>query len=258
MSVACFSTLGCPELSIDAVVVLAVSRGVRAIEIRALEGTVDLPAVFARRFGTPAAARAWAAAQPVRIVVLGTSFRLIGPAVPREGLAAHAAWADALGAGRLRLFDGGGSGDAEEVAQAAETLARCRAWRAADGWAADLMVETHHALARPDALASFLAAVPDCPILWDTHHTWRRGGQDPVETWRLFRQRIVHLHVKDSSADRYCLPGQGGFPMANLRAALAADAYAGPLSLEWERLWHPSLPTLADALDAAREARWWD
>lgn len=257
MSFACFSTLGCPDLSIDDVVALAVSRGIPAVEIRALDGTVDLLAVLGRRFGTHAAARVWAAAQPVRIVALGTGFRLIGEAVPRHALAAWGAWADALGADRLRLFDGGKAGDAAEVARAAETLARGRAWRVADGWAADLMIETHHAFARPDALAAFLAAAPDCPILWDTHHTWKRGGEDPVATWRRFRGQVVHVHVKDSVGDRYCLPGQGGFPMANLRAALAADAYAGPVSLEWERLWHPLLPPLADALDAAQSARWW-
>jgi sugar phosphate isomerase/epimerase len=193
----------------------------------------------------------------VRVVALGTSFRLIGEAVPREGLAAYGAWADALGAGRLRLFDGGKAGDAAEVAKAAETLARCRAWRAGDGWAADIMIETHHAFAQPAPLAAFLAAAPDCPILWDTHHTWRRGGEDPVETWRWLGPRVVHVHVKDSVAGGYCLPGQGAFPMAALRSALAANGYSGPVSLEWERLWHPTLPPLADALDAARAANWW-
>jgi sugar phosphate isomerase/epimerase len=70
------------------------------------------------------------------------------------------------------------------------------------------------------------------------------------------------LHVKDRisrASERhpftYVLPGQGEFPMAALRRALQADNLAGPVSLEWEKLWHPALPPLEAALDAA--AGWW-
>jgi sugar phosphate isomerase/epimerase len=69
--------------------------------------------------------------------------------------------------------------------------------------------------------------------------------------------------VKDSAPDlapgaptAYVLPGTGVFPMAALRAALAGG-YSGPLSLEWERQWHPELPPLDLALRAAAERAWW-
>jgi hypothetical protein len=38
---------------------------------------------------------------------------------------------------------------------------------------------------------------------------------------------------------------------------LRADNFAGPVSLEWERLWHPYLPPLDVALACAEKNRWW-
>lgn len=54
----------------------------------------------------------------------------------------------------------------------------------------------------------------------------------------------------------YTLPGQGEFPMPALRRVLEAGGYAGVLSLEWERMWHPALPPLDEALAAAAAASW--
>jgi hypothetical protein len=44
--------------------------------------------------------------------------------------------------------------------------------------------------------------------------------------------------------------------MGALREAIR-DEYAGPVSLEWERLWHPELAPLEDALEAAKRNDWW-
>ena len=114
------------------------------------------------------------------------------------------------------------------------------------------------------AIGRLLAVVPEAAILWDAHHTWKKGGEDPLVTWRAIRASVVHVHVKDSvsvpSARHpftYVLPGAGEFPMAPLRAELRAAGFAGPVSLEWERLWHPYLPSLDAALTAATHNRWW-
>ena len=259
-----FSTLGCPELSLDGVLGLAAAFGLNAVELRALEGTVDLPAVFAATLGEPAALGARVARGP-SIASFDTSFRLIGnTAQDREALLAYAPWAEAAGVPSLRAFDGGGSGDAGEIAAARATLAWWREMRAKHGWSVDVAIETHDAFAHPPALARLLEAEPTCRILWDAHHTWRKGGAHPAETWDMVRDHARHIHVKDSVTDaearlgyRYVLPGSGEFPMAELRRALARDGFAGVISLEWERLWHPELPALADALQSARDAAWW-
>ena len=78
------------------------------------------------------------------------------------------------------------------------------------------------------------------------------------------RPAVVHVHVKDSisvpSAKHpftYVLPGDGDFPIRPLLTALEADRFAGPVSLEWEKVWHPYLPPLEHALWTAGERGWW-
>jgi hypothetical protein len=45
--------------------------------------------------------------------------------------------------------------------------------------------------------------------------------------------------------------------MAPLVAELKAAEFSGPVSLEWERMWHPYLPPLDEALAVAAARGWW-
>lgn len=260
-----FSTLGCADLTLDEVLALAHRHGLPAVELRALAGSVDLATVFTAVYGTAARLAERLVTAPARIVGLGTSVRLMAERDgDRDALLALAPWAEAAGVPFLRLFDGGETSDAAEIAKARSMLQWWRKVRRDRNWTVDIIVETHDALAHPMALARFLAAVPDAALLWDTHHTWKRGGQDPIETWHMVGPHTRHIHVKDSVSRRgprplycYVLPGRGEFPMAALRAALAASDYRGVVSLEWERLWHPELPPLEDALVEAAACGWW-
>ena len=260
-----FSTLGCADLELDEALVLAARHGLDAIEIRALGGTIDLATYFTERFGSPAGLARVLEASAVRVCAFNTSLRLVGAtAQAKEEFLRYLPWAEAAGVRSLRVFDGGNSGDAGEVAEALSTLQWWRETAGREGFRAEMIVETHDFLVTSDAIARFLEAAPDCALLWDTHHTWRKGGQDPVETWKQVRGNTRHLHVKDSVSKpgpklpySYVLPGSGEFPMAALRSALAADGYDGVMSLEWEKLWHVELPSLDLALQAARRSGWW-
>ncbi|MEY2879393.1 MAG: hypothetical protein RLZZ15_1773 [Verrucomicrobiota bacterium] len=266
----CLSTLGCPDATLDEVLALARRHDVPCVELRALGGTVDLAGYFAAEFGTPArlAERMRGERVRVRVVALNASLKLIGgTAADRAQLAGLAPWAEALGARWLRVFDGGKNADAAELGAATEALAWWRALRRERGWSSDVMVETHDALITAEKIRAFVAAAPGTAILWDAHHTWRKGGEDPVGTWRAIRAMgasVVHVHVKDGVPEpsarhpfTYVLPGAGGFPMAALRSALREDGFGGAVSLEWEKMWHPYLPPLEEALVAARERAWW-
>ncbi|MBM3852528.1 MAG: sugar phosphate isomerase/epimerase [Verrucomicrobia bacterium] len=263
----CFSSLGCPELTLDEMFALATRHGLAALELRAVGGTVDVPGWLRSTHGSPeqAAAHWRSRGTSIRLAAFNTSLHLVGgtPA-ERDQLLAFVPWAEALGVRWLRVFDGGRLADAPEIAAATETLHWWRAERRRCGWRVDLMIETHDSLWTAAAIGRLLAAVPDAAILWDSHHTWRKGGEDPVATWQAIRRSVVHVHVKDS-VDRpserhpftYVLPGDGRFPISPLLAALRADGFAGPVSLEWERMWHPYLPPLEVALTTAAARKWW-
>lgn len=261
----CLSSLGCPGFSLEEMLALAARHGVPAVELRTLGGTVDLPAYLAQHYGAPAALAARLRDTSVRIAGFDASLHLVGTsAAEQEQLRALVPWAEAVGVGWIRVFDGGREADSPELTAAAATIAWWRRLRREHGWRVDLAVETHDSLFNAAAVGRFLAAVPDTPILWDAHHTWRKGGEDPVMTWRAIRSAVVHVHVKDS-VDRpsarhpftYVLPGEGGFPIGPLLTALRADGYPGLVSLEWEKMWHPYLPPLETALEAAGRRGWW-
>ena len=260
----CFSSLGCPDFSLDEVLTLAAKHEINAVELRALGGTVELAGYFADRFGTPQKLAARVRARGARVVALNASLHLAGATAAERGqLEAFGPWAEALGAKWLRVFDGNDA-DTTGLAQALETLHWWRELRAARGWTVDVMIETHDSLFTAEKIQRFLAAAPDAAVLWDSHHTWRRGAEDPVATWHVIRANVRHVQVKDSigapSARHpftYVLPGAGEFPIAPLLAALRTDGFAGPVSLEWEKLWHPYLPPLDEALSAARAGGWW-
>ncbi len=258
------STLGCPEYSLEQVLALAQRHRLDAVEIRALANTIDVPTVLAAEYGTPAALAARMKSAPVPIISLDTSLKLaVNTPEDRADFLKFVPWAEACGVPWLRAFDGGKNADAATHQAMADTVAWWRALKQANGWQAEIMVETHDALCTAAAIRQFLALAPGTAILWDTQHTWKNGGEDPVATWRNIGPHVVHVHVKDSvsrpSAKHpftYVLPGDGEFPMTPLRAVLQAE-FKGAVSLEWERLWHPTIAPLDDALTAAAKRNWW-
>ncbi|MCZ7866181.1 TIM barrel protein [Agrobacterium salinitolerans] len=254
----CFSTLGCSELSLCEVADLAKRHGTSSVELRALSGTIDLIAALAAEFGTPAGFAAFLIKRNLRVAALNTSFRLFGSA-DLSAIEPFIAWAEAAGIAYLRIFDGGRQSGPNGIAGALALLDEWQTLRQSRGLNVDLMIETHDALADFGHLVTFIEHVPAARILWDTHHTWAKGA-DLKTLWHHIERNVVHLHVKDSTTNidgqrRYVLPGHGDFPMAEMLSLLKSDERHIPLSLEWERHWHPELPPLDDAMTAARS--WW-
>lgn len=256
-----FSTLGCPELSLDEILGLAARLGVDGVELRAVAGRLDLPEFFAEAYGTPAALAAGLGGRAGLIASFSTSLKLAHPtAADRAAFLAFGPWAEALGVRWLRVFDGGAAGAEDALV---DTLRWWRAERAARGWRCDVMVETHDTLFTAEAIGSFARRLPGTAILWDAFNTWLKGGEDPLATWAAIRPHVVHVHLKDAVrrphgnfAWTYVAPGAGEFPFRALLAALRTDAFAGPVSLEWEKLWHPYLGPLEEAIRAAEAAGW--
>lgn len=263
-----FSTLGCVGFTPDQIRDLGHRHGIDSVELRGIDGSINVPERLAARYGTPANAAAEFAALGLRICALDTSLRLIDAnADTRKEFLQFIPWAEAMGVNRLRVFDGGRDThpDDNELLDAVATLRWWRELRAAKGWHVDIMVETHSSIRTTPAILRFLqVAPPGTALLWDTHHTWRLGGEFPSNTWKAIRDHVVHIHVKDSVSTpgpkrRYshALCGAGEYPMAELLSVLTEDGYSGPVSLEWENQWHREMPPLEDALNAAARNNWW-
>ena len=259
----CISTLGCPALTLPETLGLAAAHHLDAVELRSLGGRIDLPTFLAEQHGSPAQLAANLVREPIRITSLDTSLKLLANTdADRDAFLEFVPWAEALQVPWLRLFDGGKDFNAD-LPTAIETFQWWHELKARHGWRTNLMIETHDVLFDSGSILALTAACPGLGILWDTHHTWKNSGEQPVDTWHAIKAHVVHLHVKDSvsipSARHpfsYRLPGEGEFPMATLRPLLDAE-FSGCVSLEWERHWHPDLAPIEDALSAAAANRWW-
>ena len=77
-------------------------------------------------------------------------------------------------------------------------------------------------------------------------------------TWPAIHRWVRHVHVKDSVSRpsgrhpySYVFLGEGEFPLRSLVEQLRSDGFEHVLSLEWERMWHPYLPSVEEALERA-------
>lgn len=260
-----FSSLGCAELELDEVLAIAKRHEIDAVELRALGDSIDLLGYFEAKFKTPQGLADHIAASGVRVVALDASCHVISnDESERDELIALAPWAHALGGAWLRVFDGGENLNATELARASEMLTWWQQQRDEHGWTCDLMIETHDTMVTSSQINRVLEAAPSGTwVLWDALHTWNLGGESPTDTWKGISESVSHIHVKDAvpgkdmQGTRHTLPGDGEYPMSELRSVLRSSDYRGALSLEWARKWHTYLPTVDEALTAAKANQWW-
>ena len=260
--------MGCPEASLADACSLAAEFFIPAIELRALDNTIELPELFLKAGWTPFAVHKTCARYSVRIAAAGSSFKLISPnPAERAALVDFCDWADALEIPYVRIFGGGKWGTPltnEDFKTAVRNLEWWHAEKSARSWRHELLLETHDAFAAsgPCLRLNEMLAEP-LNLIWDAHHTWRYADESPSETWRRIGRFVRHVHIKDS-IDRpgarhpytYVLCGEGQMPLAATIEVLRANKFAGCVSLEWEKLWHPELPSLNVALDSLRKQPW--
>ncbi len=241
----CFSTLGCPEWTVDQIVHCVRTYEFEGIEVRGLEDVMFLPdsphmqpgSAFLRELDD-------AGCCPV---VLGSSASFgKGDAALKE-CNTFVVLASSIDCPMVRVF-GGNLPEGATREQAAEMVAP--ALRQACEFAAEhgviIGLETHDAWCRGDECALLLAGVdhPALRIVWDAHHSYRHG-ESPAETMAAVGAHIDHVHLKDGfwqDGPQYTLFGEGDVPLLDILQCLKSADYTGYLSLEWEKKWHPDLP----------------
>jgi sugar phosphate isomerase/epimerase len=263
-----FSTLGCPRLSLSQICGLLSEFGLHHLEIRTVDGRLDLPQWAVDAGWTPVRAAALLVQHDIQFRVAGSSFKLVGnDEKSRAELRAFCGWADSWGARYVRVFGGGEWGRAltdADYDQAARTVAWWQQEKKQRGWSVELLLETHDTFSASGPCRNLLARLRQpIGIIWDSHHTWRLGGESPRESWSQLSQWIRHVHIKDSIAKpsarhpfTYVLPGDGETPLGDIVEILREHRFPGMVSLEWERLWHPYLPSLREALTRLQMQPW--
>jgi sugar phosphate isomerase/epimerase len=112
-----------------------------------------------------------------------------------------------------------------------------------------VLIESHGDFTDSPSLLELLqrADSPGVALLWDAHHTFVSGNEEPEHTVAQLGRYIRHTHLKDSvpaqteGGRRYVLTGTGDVPVRRQVAALKKIGYRGSYSFEWEKRWHPEI-----------------
>jgi sugar phosphate isomerase/epimerase len=253
-----FSTLACPEWDPLEVVERAAAMGFDAIEWRGgPDGHAGAHIPVARH----RAIREAMDERGLDAIALTTYTDLINadPAVRQasvDELLGHAEVAEVLGARSLRAFPGDRFDDASDdelLDRAADTLRR--AIEGLAGIGISIAIEPHDAFTSSRIVAGLLARVdhPQVGAIWDAGNSWSIGEQ-PEEAIEALGPWLRYVQVKDGIGRlpdwRLTLLGEGEVPLARGLGMLARSHPTTPVSIEWERPWHPDLPPAEVALPA--------
>ncbi len=251
-----FSTLACPDWSLDRMIEAALRYGYDGIELRVLDGELVSPAMSdARRRRTK---RAIADAH-VAVCCVDTSLEIANPDASMDEAFAYVALAAELGGPMIRLFAGAPDGEPWD-ATVGRTLERLAALaERGRSLGVTIALETHDSFASGEILADVLSNAPkDVGVIWDTLNPIV-AGEPPDRTFAAIADRVVHVHIKDGAVppdlEENRLLGDGLVPVGAIVRMLAARRYEGWLSVEWEKRWQPdiadadvALPHYADGI----------
>lgn len=258
----CFSTLGCAGLCLAESARLGKTHGMSGIELRGIAGETD--ACKIPDFAAEHAADSRALLDEVGIVpvVLGTSCKFHDPGKRRAALdegVASAKAAAGLGIPFIRVF---GNDAKPDAATATRSVIEGIGELCAAAGDVIVLLEVHGDFNRSEALMPVIGAldrggVRNFGLIWDVAHSDRAYGSE----WQRFYNDIApwvrHVHIKDhvriaagsgTRSFRLTMPGDGEIPIRDIVRRLALDGYSGYFSLEWERMWHPELPPIENAL----------
>jgi len=265
-----FSTLGCPTWPWPRILDFAAEHQFASVELRGILTNMDLTKVPELAPEHIADARRQIAAHGLSVSCLGASAHMhemdpVKHAAQLDEAHRFIDLAQALGAPYVRVFGNEyvpGVPRDEMLAHIAGALRGLGDY--ARGKDVTVIIESHGDFTDSPALLEILqkADSPNVALLWDAHHTFVSGKEQPEDTVRQLGRYIRHTHLKDSvplpggNDRRYVLTGMGEVPVKRQIAALVKTRYRGFFSFEWEKRWHAEIeePEVAIA-QYARVAR---
>ena len=245
-----FSTLGCPKWNWQQILDFASAHGFSAIELRGLMGQLDLPSLPEFAPDKISDRRAELSRHNLKIACVSSSAEMHHADASRAKQLDDARrfidLAQALGAPNVRVF-----GNKLEEPKA-DTIARIAAgMRELAEYAGPknvtVILESHGDFTNSTVLKEILtkANSPHAALLWDAHHTFVDGHEDPEFTFHELGQWIRHTHLKDSKVvngeRHYVLTGRGDVPVRRQMEVLSKAGYKGYFCFEWEKMWHPEI-----------------
>jgi sugar phosphate isomerase/epimerase len=248
-----FSTLGCPKWPWRRILEQGSQMGYSAIELRGIEMQMDLPALPEFSGTRLAESIKDLDAAGLKISDLCASARMheSDPKVRAAQLDEGRRFVDLahrLNAPYIRVFGDkipAGEPKREVMARVVEGLRTLG--EHAKGSGVGVLIESHGDFTDSPTLAEMLEAVAmdNVALVWDAHHTFVAGKEQPAATFAALGRYVRHTHLKDSRPEgadvRYVLTGSGTVPVRETVRILSTAGYKGYYGFEWEKGWHPEI-----------------
>lgn len=248
-----FSTLSCPNWTLERAITAAREYGYSAIELRLIDDQTLTPALL--RANLERIRRAFAGSG-IALCGLGSSARFCDNTPERapheQELRELIPMAQSLGVPMIRVFGGNRPAGMDEdhgIANVAAGLSAVAPMAQAAG--VSLLLETHDDFCRSDLVARVMTQAPSpaVGVIWDSHHPFRHGDTI-AQTYANLAPRLRHVHIKDArksptgkaSGWDLLLLGEGEVPVREMLDVLRANNFSGYVSVEWEKRWHPTIP----------------
>jgi sugar phosphate isomerase/epimerase len=248
-----FSTLGCPKWPWSQVLEQAATLGYVAIELRGIEGEMDLtkrPELTGTRL---AQSLKDLDALGLRVSDLGASARMheADPKVRAAQMDEGKRFIDLahqMNVPYVRVFPdkiAAGEPKAAAVARIVDGLRTLGEYGKTGN--VTVIMESHGDVTDSPTLLEIVkgANMPNVALLWDAHHTCVAGKEEPAATYKVIGPYVRHTHLKDSKPEgtehKYVLTGTGTVPVKETVAVLVKNGYKGYYCFEWEKAWHPEI-----------------
>ncbi|MEP6726351.1 MAG: sugar phosphate isomerase/epimerase family protein [Bacteroidota bacterium] len=255
-----FSTLGCPDWSVQQIIDFAAAHGYQGIELRGILKQMDL--TKCNEFSSPAKITDTLArmkAKKLQFVDLGSSCNLhfADPAKRKENLDGAKQFIDLaqqIHCPYVRVFPNNFPKDQEKKATIdliVKGLQELGDY--AKGKNVMVLMETHGEVVHSEDLATIMQSVnhPQTGLIWDVANMWTITKEPPAQVYDKLKKYIHHTHIKDAKLvngePQYVFLGKGEVPIFEAIDLLQKGGYKGYYSFEWEKMWHPELaaPELA-------------
>jgi sugar phosphate isomerase/epimerase len=250
-----FSSLGCPDWSLEKMATFAVGNRYQGLELRGIKRELDL--TRCPDFSSPGQLKATLGMmrdKGLRFVGLGSSanLHLAGTAERKKNLDEGRRFidlADVIGCPNVRVFPNNFPKE-QEKQQTMDLIADGLMELAghARGSSVTVLMETHGDLVGSHDLLAIMKSADDthAGLVWDIANMWTKTREDPAAVYSKLKKYIRHTHIKDARLvdgnPVYTLLGEGEVPVFAAVTELMRNNYEGYYSFEWEKLWHPELP----------------
>ncbi|MBV9642673.1 MAG: sugar phosphate isomerase/epimerase [Verrucomicrobia bacterium] len=251
-----FSTLGCPNWSLEQIVRRAGQYGYEGVAFRGLGGELDLTKApeFLSTMRANTRRRLKEAGLATSMVMTSAAMMIADPERLKATLQlaqSHIDIAADLECPYIRVFGGQipqGVSHAAAVRWAGDRLLRLGDYARQRG--VKVLIESHDDWVVTSLLRRAVEAAdhPSVGVLWDVHHPVRIAGESLAQSWTNIGPWVRCVDIKDSITDfesklgyRYVQIGDGEIPWKGALQILKAARFDGWLTFEWEKLWHPTL-----------------